>query len=85
MALWNTTKKNMLIESLISRFQSGEIDEQQIEQGFDDLGVQSSDIPALRDKPKYPKTIRKEWTPLGRRLIGEHVYNTTYRMKINDC
>ena len=40
MALWNTTKKNMLIESLISRFQSGEIDEQQIEQGFDDLGVQ---------------------------------------------
>ena len=80
----------MLIESLISRFQSGEIDEQQIEQGFDDLGVQSSDIPALRDKPNgvvsllYPKTIRKEWTPLGRRLIGEHIYNTTYRTRTND-
>jgi len=74
---------NTRIENLISRFQSGEIDEHQIEQGFDDLGVESSNILALREKPESLKTVKKEWTPLGKRLIGEHVFNTTFGMKIN--
>lgn len=73
MTSWAVQKGNQMIESLIARFQSGEIDEQEIEQGFDDLGVESSDIPAL--KGSEPK--RREWTNLGKRLISEHVFNAT--------
>ena len=73
MTRWAVQKGNQMIESLIARFQSGTIDEHEVQQGFDDLGVESSDISSLKD----PEIKRQEWSNLGKRLISEHVFNTT--------